>query len=421
MSETHHRQAQAKAVVDDSLSAAMVKLAAQMRAGAEELAERMTDTVYREIPEYRIAWPHLREMSKQFALAGIKTSAQMIRSGGNSLPSHLREHYQAVARMVAEQGFPLHAAIQAFHIGARVASEALMEYAAQQGEAIGAVHAHALKRIIEFTNESAAIYADAYHDAYQGLRERRKAAVGEIVSGLVLGAIEEDPISRAMSAGLRPAEAYGLLATPLAAKSSDAPDDGIDLDMHVAEVLRGSLWGSVQDVGVAIVPLGSPDWAGLRAAARAFEKVVHETTGTAPIIALGSPQSTLEEIVSSFEEAVSVIDVAKRLGLKGQVTSTELVVHRAVASAPHVARDLSRIVAPIMSGAGGEHADLLETLRTHLANGLSIQRTAEALGVHRNTVRARLRRIERLIGVPIVSARLALELALVAADLGFDT
>src|SRR5688572_24359377 len=61
MSETHHRQAQAKAVVDDSLGAAMLELAAQMRAGAEELAERMTDTVYREIPEYRIAWPHLRE------------------------------------------------------------------------------------------------------------------------------------------------------------------------------------------------------------------------------------------------------------------------------------------------------------------------------------------------------------------------
>jgi DNA-binding PucR family transcriptional regulator len=57
------------------------------------------------------------------------------------------------------------------------------------------------------------------------------------------------------------------------------------------------------------------------------------------------------------------------------------------------------------------------TLRAYLASGMSPYKTASALFVHRNTLRARLRRIEDLLGGPVIDLHLALQLALLARDL----
>jgi len=59
----------------------------------------------------------------------------------------------------------------------------------------------------------------------------------------------------------------------------------------------------------------------------------------------------------------------------------------------------------------------VHTLRTYLAEGLSVHRTAQTLVVHRNTVRSRLKRIETLVGGDISALKLPLELALLATDL----
>jgi DNA-binding PucR family transcriptional regulator len=67
---------------------------------------------------------------------------------------------------------------------------------------------------------------------------------------------------------------------------------------------------------------------------------------------------------------------------------------------------------------GHGEARLVPTLRAYLASGLSPYKTAAALFVHRNTLRARLRRVEQLLGAPIIDMHLALQLALLAHDLG---
>ncbi len=68
----------------------------------------------------------------------------------------------------------------------------------------------------------------------------------------------------------------------------------------------------------------------------------------------------------------------------------EVLVHRDPSMGRHLAR---RYLDPLEGG------DLLVTLRTHLTQDLSVQATAQALHVHKNTVVYRLRRIEELTGL----------------------
>lgn len=67
------------------------------------------------------------------------------------------------------------------------------------------------------------------------------------------------------------------------------------------------------------------------------------------------------------------------------------------------------LLAPLRAEGGG----LIETLAVYLDNESGIAATAQQLGIHRNTVAQRVRRIEELLGVDLrdASARLALHLA----------
>ncbi|MEV7283445.1 helix-turn-helix domain-containing protein [Streptomyces sp. NPDC093252] len=67
---------------------------------------------------------------------------------------------------------------------------------------------------------------------------------------------------------------------------------------------------------------------------------------------------------------------------------------------------------------GPEHTALLATLRVFLESGGSVTSAAQTLGVHRNTVGARLRQVRELLGVDLddPSRRLALQLACRALD-----
>ncbi|MFB9378108.1 helix-turn-helix domain-containing protein [Kineococcus gynurae] len=67
------------------------------------------------------------------------------------------------------------------------------------------------------------------------------------------------------------------------------------------------------------------------------------------------------------------------------------------------AREHARTLLAPLAAAGREEATLRETLRVFLARHGQIQATADELGVHRNTVRARLARVEALLGTSLDS------------------
>mgnify|MGYP002372597275 FL=1 len=67
------------------------------------------------------------------------------------------------------------------------------------------------------------------------------------------------------------------------------------------------------------------------------------------------------------------------------------------------------MLAPLREGGG----ELLTTLSAYLDHESGIAATATALGLHRNTVMVRIRRVQELLGIDMTDpeARLALHLA----------
>jgi purine catabolism regulator len=61
-------------------------------------------------------------------------------------------------------------------------------------------------------------------------------------------------------------------------------------------------------------------------------------------------------------------------------------------------------------GRGRNGTELLDTLRHYLDHNAGVEATARALGVHRNTLRARLRTAERVMGRSLDVPRHRLEL-----------
>ncbi|HVK20583.1 MAG TPA: helix-turn-helix domain-containing protein [Actinokineospora sp.] len=81
-----------------------------------------------------------------------------------------------------------------------------------------------------------------------------------------------------------------------------------------------------------------------------------------------------------------------------------------ISADPDAARDLvTRELGPLTAPA---HDVLRETLLLYLESGGSVDRTALALTVHKNTVRYRLHQVESIIGRPLTERRTHLELAL---------
>jgi hypothetical protein len=107
---------------------------------------------------------------------------------------------------------------------------------------------------------------------------------------------------------------------------------------------------------------------------------------------------TLEQVPHAFATASRMLDVALGFGMTGIFDLAGLGLRVPVASEPELGKMLTdRYLLPLRKA--GEFGEVLEqTLTAYVAAGGNIKSTASALGVHPNTVRHRLRRIEDITG-----------------------
>jgi hypothetical protein len=89
------------------------------------------------------------------------------------------------------------------------------------------------------------------------------------------------------------------------------------------------------------------------------------------------------------------------------------------AAAPESVELCARVLVGLLSQGGKRSQDLLRTVRTYLACGLSVKAAGRALDVHPHTIRYRLNRIQELSGLDLRRGedRLTLELAVRIIDL----
>ena len=203
---------------------------------------------------------------------------------------------------------------------------------------------------------------------------------------------------------------------PLEQDSRRSDDDFMNEFGRQMERLNapGSVWGTFGGLGGVILP-SSSDVRGLaRQLCDALDEVF-DADGV--VVAVGAPKEGASALKDALDGAIRVLTLARRRGLKGTVAGDDVVVPALLASAPDIAGELSQMLGPLSREDLRSRGELVHTLRTYLAEGLSVHRTAQTLVVHRNTVRSRLKRIETLVGGDISALKLPLELALLATDL----
>ncbi|MBB2197377.1 carbohydrate diacid regulon transcriptional regulator CdaR [Gluconacetobacter sp. 1c LMG 22058] len=138
-------------------------------------------------------------------------------------------------------------------------------------------------------------------------------------------------------------------------------------------------------------------------------------TGLDLRLALGGFVEGTDGLVRSFHTARATLDVGRRLHATRDLLFYDEMRLAVLLDAPSQdwrTQELRAPLRPLLHAPG--HAMLLHTLRTWLAHGMRPQPTAAALGLHRNSLDYRLRRIESICGLDLGSSTdiVALYLAL---------
>ncbi|MBV8692631.1 MAG: helix-turn-helix domain-containing protein [Actinobacteria bacterium] len=382
-----------------SVNEAMSAVADVLEARAHAIAQQVEDTYRIEIPEYRLRMDDFEEDSYGVTLAGVLGAVAVLR--GTTAPLEERVALsRAFGRRRARQDFPLSAVVHGFQIGMRIFIEHVAVEAPRHGALSGAVVLQAVGELMNVVTLGVAAVSEGYEAARRDLAADRWRALDAFFSDLVLGVVSDADSARAGAMGLRSAPAYVAFATPAGAG---------EIDEHVEAMADGCLSGRVGATLVVIAPVDSPD----DAEARARLLFPDETR----LVASGGARSGLSSVRAGYEDALQTLELARRLGLSGRVQRRDVLVPGLLASTPTYALELASLLDPLVAADGKSEARLVPTLRAYLASGLSPYKTAAALFVHRNTLRARLRRIEQLLGAPIIDIHLALQLALLARDL----
>ncbi|WP_116114364.1 PucR family transcriptional regulator [Austwickia chelonae] len=122
------------------------------------------------------------------------------------------------------------------------------------------------------------------------------------------------------------------------------------------------------------------------------------------------PFVPLDELGTSDAVAVVALRVAQQIGRRGVQGVAELGWRMAASEHPEITQLYTdRYLTPVLAqGAYGE--EMLSAVHAHLANGLSIRNTAEALHVHINTARYRINRFEESTGADLSDPHTLVEL-----------
>ncbi|MDQ4116618.1 MAG: helix-turn-helix domain-containing protein, partial [Actinomycetota bacterium] len=163
---------------------------------------------------------------------------------------------------------------------------------------------------------------------------------------------------------------------------------------------------------------GPPEHRAVHHRLRAVLDAVEAITGERRAVVSGTCREPAD-FPAALAETRDVDAIAAALGGRADVVGVdELTTLRLVVDggrADVAVRFAERCLGPLRRSDDATGGDLVETLRSYLASGAQVRATAKALGVHENTVRYRLGRIEHVTGLDMRSFD-----ALLAARLAFQ-
>lgn len=254
----------------------------------------------------------------------------------------------------------------------------------------------------------------------------RQRGAAELVRDMISGAYASaaDLTSRALGVGVRLRPEQKAVALCLRSQVAGASAGRVLIAAReVAPKLLGPALIAELDGDVLVGALlpGRDVRPTLGRFAQALNEELRSAAGGPVLVSASDPVASIPELVSAFPAAIDTARLARRITPSADVVVTaDFALYQLLASLV----DDESLEAFVNAQLGGllEHdartgAALVMTLDTYLASGLSKTRTAESLGIRRQTLYGRLERIALLLGgvdLDNRERRIALDLALVS-------
>lgn len=200
-------------------------------------------------------------------------------------------------------------------------------------------------------------------------------------------------------------------------------------DWHIGVVARGVGRGSaLRDLARAAdrhLFVARPDreiiwaWLGGRRRTAISDGTLRKALDAHPeaLIALGEPARGLQGWRLTHEQAIAAFRIFSH-SADGLVQYADVAVLASIARDPVFARSLRQLYLAPLGGGHDGGAALRDTLRAYFTAGRNVSSAASALGVSRQTVGNRLRRIEEKLGRTLGSCTLEIEIALLMDEAG---
>ena len=119
-----------------------------------------------------------------------------------------------------------------------------------------------------------------------------------------------------------------------------------------------------------------------------------------PALTVTTPAVPLDQVPAAYELCLAALDEARRQGRTGMHSVVDLAAETALGAQPVLAGFLREALLGALDPADEFHRDLVATAVAYLDHGQRLDRTADAVHLHPNTVRYRLRRLQELTGLP---------------------
>lgn len=376
-------------------------LAQALLTRAPELGAAMAATIIETIPAYR--------GGAVISLEKLRTSCdQQVRAilrGVGDEPGREAGAARTVGRARAAAGVPLTAVMDAFRIGGRTVWAALAAEALRQNlsPAVLVRAATDMWEVLDtFTYAMSEGYREELTDQMLGAEERRSA----LVQALLAGRLDAETSAWDVAQALRlPSSGPYVVVVATVSEAGQAALPAVERRLRDAGI--ASAWRLEHDVQVGV--------AGLPKALRG-----RKDPGVRLLDVLGAGAGGAAGVSPPFDRLAETPEALRlaRIALRGSTPDRPVVPFgsdplaiAAVAEPDVMARIAARALAGLAELSPRDRRVLLETFGAWLDSG-SADVTAQALYVHPNTVRHRLRRIETLTQRSLNDPRAVAELAL---------
>ncbi|WP_280198268.1 PucR family transcriptional regulator [Nocardia cyriacigeorgica] len=378
----------------------------------DQVVERLDNAIVARIPELAD-----RDIRRDLG-ASTRAHARVVLSGltSDTIDPVLPEEAHAFARTLARRGFELKMLLRTYNTGLA----AVLDYftdALDQRRTPYPIERVVMMRMFERATQWVGASVETLTETYLAEREHvLRAALNrrtETVRALLAGDdVDLEQASTRLGYRLNQQHLGIVLWTDEPAEAGGDGEMGGVLD-RVCARLAAEL-GSNRVLTVASGASGMWAWIGLDGdRAPAADRLAHLVE--APVrVALGVPGDQVAGFRRSHEEAMAARHVAER----GPAEGPRLTAYREVEIAYLAGVDETAMRALIarelraLARRDAGSARLRETLRAYLTCQHSPEAAAKLLGVHKNTVRYRIQRIEELLGHRIDERALPLQTAL---------